>query len=603
MSVEAVYIYDDLSIEAILDLSTYHVSPSGAVFTVETTNLSSSAPISNETADKKGSPLKTLALSRDVPSQQYPKSSSVEIESHLVGKTKQLSSLVTSKHIDALKTIILLRNAYTQNTYLTARLTGDQLLERATLTNTAMECARWPLPSDLEALGDAIAEDGTVTIKSLDRTATLALSSHRRTFVVQYPAAVDDPDERAARIRAASRSTGDADDSYARFKYVYTSVQQRFVTSSPPECWKYPLWLAMTLAGGDVSHLLPLPKPPTPSTRHISIPLPASNQNISPSNISNSTFYPSHAHNHDPSNPKTIRCIWTPIALYVSDSTRFLKSQQDEDEEDGLYAIIHADGAFFQSSGGFRFLTLFTTERRGDARAGNEHDCEMYPVENSPQSVHNSITGRRYPFKTIVDELLRLYTNLHLSLSTQSAGSSRSPTPITASTSPTPYSSQLIVEITIPEAGKFTAYSDHRIIVNFNDRTILELDAGGQFAHILDTFGEKVDVRVLNPLSWAKYTRPAIQFRRWALSNDNERRAIKNERQEVVSKLKRALGRSQYYLIQQDPTLLRPAFSPPSPALEATDEMTRGIKNLTIDNILHSVQTRNSEFLGAVAPK
>ena len=153
-----------------------------------------------------------------------------------------------------------------------------------------------------------------------------------------------------------------------------------------------------------------------------------------------------------------------------------------------------------------------------------------------------------------MDELLKLYTNLHLSQTARmfSPSSPRSATSLSKSPSHQHvYSSQKLVEADIPNVGCFSAYSDSRIIVTFVDRTILELDGEAQFCNILDSFGESITLRVAKPLSYGKYVRPAMHFRRWAMADEQGKRVMKREREMAVEKLKKALSRGQLYLIKQ----------------------------------------------------
>ncbi|TPX51362.1 hypothetical protein SeMB42_g00477 [Synchytrium endobioticum] len=454
MTAPCLYIYQDNSVEFIADQHYYHLSPSASTLIVEP----STQPLS--------------------------------------ARCKQLTSLAPSKHIQAIQTILSIRNTYVENPYLSARLCTHQALERATLTNTAIESARWPLPPVPCHTPHTLSwltknADGSIRIQSLDAVATLTLASHKRTFVVQYPAAVDDPEHRAARIQARRITEPDVDDDYPR-----------------PD-------------GMDADH---------------------------------------HA------------------------------------DADGLSAIVHGDNAVFESIGGFRFLTLHNPHA--------DTDTDMYPTDAAPSAVHNPITGQRYPFKDIVDGLLRLYTNMHLSragwrMSASSAGSAGAMHEREHSHAHAPYSSRIWVDADIPHVGRFTAYTDARVAVTFVDRTILEIDASALFAKILDCFGESITVRVANPLAYANYVKPAMQFRRWATADEEERRVIKSERDVVAAKLKRALGRSQFYIIQQGPHVLRsPPFTPNSPKLSVSEEVVKKGRHTTVKGILESVRLRNTEFIG-----
>lgn len=162
---------------------------------------------------------------------------------------------------------------------------------------------------------------------------------------------------------------------------------------------------------GDVSHLIPLSNAATSSAYHITTPLPRSNQNIAPSHVSNSTFYPSHAQNHDPANLKRLKCIWTPVGLFVAGASQCASVQQQagvkwtnldqEGDEDGLYAVLHSDNSVFESSGGFRFLTFYNAHCRSaetcDHKDGRhvKRELDMFPTEGASFSVHNPVTGRR----------------------------------------------------------------------------------------------------------------------------------------------------------------------------------------------------------------
>lgn len=97
MSSAYLYLFADNSLEFVADHTYYHLSPSGATFLVEASNPSSPE------------------------------------------RCKQLTSLVTTKHIDIIKFIMSIRNSCVETPYLSARLCSDQELKEATLVGYTVD--------------------------------------------------------------------------------------------------------------------------------------------------------------------------------------------------------------------------------------------------------------------------------------------------------------------------------------------------------------------------------------------------------------------------------------------------------------------------------
>lgn len=176
---------------------------------------------------------------------------------------------------------------------------------------------------------------------------------------------------------------------------------------------------------------------------------------------------------------------------------------------------IHNDSVIFRTDREFQFIELFV-----------DGDTEMYPIRNPLPSVTHPTTGADYPLVEICSESTFLYQRQH-SLSTFAC---------LKASAPRKYCnlSAIIKSITVPELGIFQSFSDGRIKVAFEDRTILEIDANSSIAKVFDSGGDVTLVRLDRVVAYKWYISCAMSFKKW--TNGEEQDKIDGLIQEVTNR-------------------------------------------------------------------
>ncbi|KAJ3192806.1 hypothetical protein HK101_005949, partial [Irineochytrium annulatum] len=423
-------------------LVAYHLSPSGASLVVE---------LLSDDRDASGPPRQGRLM-------------------------RMLTSHCPAKHWRMVEMLLAFRNTYELNPFVPLRLVescpgGMEKTIKAfcmwSKTSTPIEFGRWPLPplSDLSshppngpppALSDHLSthSDGSRILHSIDRALRLTLQPHHQSFTVHYPVAVADDN-----TRATSRTNAKS--------LTYIWIEQRFATRDPPPCWRYPLDLARGRSAPDDLLALARRAGHVVASRYVAVALPQSNVGTAPSDPGNAAFAPCRDTLLDPFRPRRVKALRTHLGLFrvlpVVAEARGVSMRRDFDVE----VTLAADSAVARASDGFSFLNLYTLESARERREGcvevtgnrgrtaedGDEDVdgwepEMYPIENAPEVATNHYSGRRlvlpsilcagangvtyrYPLKSILEEMMKLYHNAHHTLVEEIAGGGTSQHPLT----------------------------------------------------------------------------------------------------------------------------------------------------------------------------
>ena len=83
-----------------------------------------------------------------------------------------------------------------------------------------------------------------------------------------------------------------------------------------------------------------------------------------------------------------------------------------------------------------------------------------------------------------------------------------------------------IHEAVVASEGRFTAYEDGRVRVQFADRTLLKLDATGQLCDVVLASGERHVVSSRRPADLKPYIDAAAFFQHWAFLTAEQRQQL-----------------------------------------------------------------------------
>ncbi|KAI9017527.1 hypothetical protein BC832DRAFT_612231 [Gaertneriomyces semiglobifer] len=364
---------------------------------------------------------------------------------------RHITSTTPSQFMPYVKRLLAFRNRFTRQPYLHARFMDENDLEHAIKTNTKLIHVRWPLYADVTSH-----TPNAGTVRSLDGHCALFLEPHRQTFKVTFPITISDPE----RTLTASKYIKQP------HKFVYVRITQIYSVRGAPNCWRYPLALAMHQCGDDAS--VPLDDYPTDSVHYVTSAIPQSIGEV----LSDTDFDPLQEHHY-----RRPIVMWTDEAIY-----RVIRSTSDPNGKLEVEAVIHSDGALFRGVSDFRFIEFHANEMHANT------DCEIFVTEAAPAYVTNHATGAKYHLELLLRHLLDMYRQ-----GLQDLDVDHESTKISSKAHMG--SSSTIVSQAFAGLGVFTAYANGRMSAVFEDRTLIETDAERRLAVVTDQHGERLVIR------------------------------------------------------------------------------------------------------------
>ncbi|KAJ3187793.1 hypothetical protein HDU85_006186 [Gaertneriomyces sp. JEL0708] len=375
------------------------------------------------------------------------------------------------------KRLLAFRNRFARQPYLHARFMDENDLEYAIKTNTKLIHVRWPLHPDVTSRTPSAG-----TVRSLDGHCALFLEPHRQAFKVTFPIAISDPE----RTLTASKYIKQP------YKFVYVRITQIYSVRDAPDCWRYPLALAMHQYGDRTS--VPLDDFPTDSVQYVTSAIPQSIGEV----LLDADFDPLQESHHQ----RPI-VMWTDEAIY-----RVIRRRTDPNAKLEVEAVIHSDGALFRGVSDFRFIEFHANEMHANA------DYEIFVAEAAPTFVTNHATGAQYHLELLLRHLLDMYRQ-----GLQDPDGDYESTEVSSKAHIR--SSSTIVSQAFPGLGVFTAYANGRMSAVFEDRTLIETDAERRLAVVTDQHGERLVIRCKMPIGFEKHMRLLQRFAASIWKDDN----------------------------------------------------------------------------------
>ncbi|KAJ3017946.1 hypothetical protein HKX48_003272 [Thoreauomyces humboldtii] len=439
---------------------------------------------------------RTCFIEEDEPPSLQPEDASIGTRRHVTATVSRLLR-------EPVAGLLAFRNTFATSSYFPATLLSEDQWKETLLTNHEFSSVRWPGPfAFAQDLASSEPRRGaTDPIVALDGYVSLVLAWHRRSFTVRFPVAVSEVDLLDGKEKVFVNG----------FKHVFVFLEKSFSLNDFPECWKYPLDLAMFQAG-----------------ENISITVPAQTGHADPPYVRISL-----PNRRDDKHADIYRAYGTPLEgkpVRVLSSQKSLYRVHIKGEAGSPLVECFADGIVLSATQEFRVLSARL--RSLEAEVGFVD--EAYPWHREPPpTIRNAATGHAYPIAEYMGEM----TSLLLSASHTKSTMQTEITPI-----PTPSS---VRTTTIPGLGTFTAYPSGRTHAHFDDGATAEL-LPDDTVHILHLNGENTRVRSVNPVGNERYVRPLVRFARLGLLSSELREPEQED--PMHRKAVEILARSRAYL-------------------------------------------------------
>ncbi|KND00820.1 uncharacterized protein SPPG_03926 [Spizellomyces punctatus DAOM BR117] len=403
-------------------------------------------------------------------------------------KRRHLTATVTSKFRSAVLNLLNFRNTYYEKPFLHAALLEKDVLMQTLQTNTEIKYSRWPVASS-ELISRS--PEGSLTIASIDGSIQLILLPHRQTFTVKFPSLVADPDGLVTKLRG----------SRVPYKFVYLWIEQTFSVRDAPELWQYPLALLLKQCGDSSTLLYEDICVNAEEDNYVTTILPSCGES-SPSAAENSSFRPSRAVHNDIANPKPIRILWTPTAVYrvvalgKNDMCLQSISPSFSSLDIQVEATLPEDGTVMRAIEDLKYMVVYYNSAMDDMSG----EGEMYALQGAPPFIREPNTGTSYPLSVISAEMLRLVQVAYRSI----AARPKHPIPVR--------SGKLEGTATVPGLGTFTAYSGGYVRALYENGVVVEAQKAPSIAHVTFPDGDVVTVRCEKPVGCERYVVPVLQF-------------------------------------------------------------------------------------------
>ncbi|TPX72213.1 hypothetical protein SpCBS45565_g00466 [Spizellomyces sp. 'palustris'] len=443
-------------------------------------------------------------------------------------KRRHLTATVTSKFRSAVLNLLNFRNTYYEKLFLHAALLEKDVLIQTLQTNTEIKYCRWPVASSQPI---SPLPDGSLTIASIDGSIQLTLLPHRQAFTVKFPSVVADPDGLVAKLRG----------SRVLYKYVYLWIEQTFSVRDVPDFWQYPLALLLRQCGDSTKLLLEDIRVNAEEDNYVTTILPSSCGESSPSAAENASFRPSRAVHNVLTNPKPIRILWTPTAVYrvlgLGKNDMFLQSVSPKFSSLDIQveATLPEDGTVMRAIEDLKYMVVYYNTAMGDM----PHEGEMYALQGAPPFIREPNTGTSYPLSVISAEMLRLVQVAYRWVDARP----KHPTPVKRG--------KLEGTATAPGLGTFTAYSGGYVRALYENGVVVEAQKAPSIAHVTFPDGDAVTVRCEKPVGCERYVVPVLQFARDVWESNEMKVKRQESKMRAMDLAAGCIQRSRTYLEQK----------------------------------------------------
>ncbi|KAI8837824.1 hypothetical protein BC829DRAFT_436398 [Chytridium lagenaria] len=380
-----------------------HLSPSASILLVETI-YEPSIPIDkfdSEPPDDRRAPRRLAQMDKDL-----WKIREAEMRAVRVTRERFMSSQAPSKYWPFVEFLLAFRNTYSTVPYvpssclhLLKRLDGPSPTPSSRIHQNPSAFSHYHIISSKKMISPKHSYLSDQSVK-------LNLARNGQTFSVRFPVAIEDAEELVEKAKDESKQKKRGR-RHEKCLCIY-GLSKCFLLEMHLKCggihWSW------CIGGYPSKDIVDLAK----RTGHIVDRVTSlfrflwANQNTSPSHISNAKFSPSVDSVLHPLTPKPLKMLWNEKAVFRIIPTEFQDSRiQDFDIE----AVLHSDGAVFRTSDAFNFIILITSE------SDLAQEGDIYPANDSPETVTNFSTGAKYPLIDLKTTMLKLYHNACHSLS------------------------------------------------------------------------------------------------------------------------------------------------------------------------------------------
>lgn len=150
-----------------------------------------------------------------------------------------------------------------------------------------------------------------------------------------------------------------------------------------------------------------------------------------------------------------------------------------------IECLITNDMSYFRTDDDFLYISLYH----------GEQELAVYQLSSALPFIHHPTSDAIYPLPEMLAKVLYLYQHNFSIVSTLK----------TPALEISGFSHNVSNECHVPSIGFFKKFSDGRIQVQFNDRTLLDFDAEMRMATVLDIHGDRVQVRLANVIAYKRY--------------------------------------------------------------------------------------------------